>query len=203
MSSIDGAPVRNLTVCVGRHCGNCSRDDSQGRSQCYKPLIVTPHHEYDPVTLHHDIAVIKLRKSVLCSCNSAIPVCLPNRTENQSPITTRPLMPALLTGWGNDSISSRSGCLRKSNVRLITPYRGCKLSYLTYRADGSSTDGSCVGDTGAPLVFKSTGIDEEARYFLVAIVSWPWGKGYGTARETGVYTSVLSHLDWVNRLCTN
>jgi hypothetical protein len=184
----DGAPVENITVCVGQYCGNSSKS---GVSRCYEPVIVKTHKDYDPVTLDHNLAMVKLRNALLCSCETAMPVCLPNRTLSEFAV-----MPASLTGWHN------SRRLRKSDVRLITRDPACKLSNLTYRVDGNSViAGSCAADTGGPIVLQSMEINSIVQHFLIGIVSLPLATGCGTARESGVYTSVSSHLDWVNQAC--
>ena len=193
-------PINNITVCVGQHCGTCSKTDARGHSRCFKPISITPHHNFIPFTLN-DIAIIKLRNPILCSRNSAMPVYLPNRTQDSSNSNTGPLISSFVTGWEIiNSSGNPSECLRKMDVRVMTSYRGCELNYHTNRINGSPiNNGVCAGDSGGPLVFKR--MDDEGHYVLAGIVSWM--NGCGTARETGVYTSVFSHLDWVKQMCKN
>ena len=190
-----GAPINNITVCVGQeqHCGNCSQSDPQGRSLCFKPLSIIPHAQ-------DDIAVIKLRNPDLCSCSSAMPVCLPNTTRDGSDSNTAPPISSFVTGWervNSSAISSER--LRKTEVRLITSYHDCELDHLTYRIKDSSinSNGACAGDDGGPVIKRM----DDGHYVLAGIVSWM--KGCGTARETGVYTSAFTHLDWVEQMCKN
>ena len=196
-----GVPIDNITVCVGQEqqCGSCSQTDPQGRPRCFKPLSITPHHNFVPFELD-DIAVIKLRNPVLCSCNRAMPVCLPNKTQNGSDSNTGPPISSFLTGWKKvNSSDSPSECLHKTEVRLITSYQGCELNRLTYRISDSpiSNSGVCAGDMGGPIIFKRM----DDGYVLAGIVSWM--KGCGTAREAGVYSSIFTHLEWVEQMCKN
>ena len=195
----DGVPINNITVCVGQeqHCESCSESDPQGRSRCFKPLSIIPHHNFIPF-VQDDIAVLKLRNPVLCSCNRAVPACLPNKTQDGSARNTGPPISSFVTGWERVNISSE--CLLKTEVRLTTSYHACELNHLTYRINDSSinNNGACAGDNGGPVIFKRM---DDGRYVLAGIVSWM--KGCGTARETGVYTSAFSHLDWVEQMCKN
>ena len=107
-------------------------------------------------------------------------------------------MSSFVTGWEKvNSSNSPSECLRKTEVRLIISYRGCEVDHLTYRINGSPIKyGVCAGDNGGPLVQR---MGDKGHYVLAGIVSWM--KGCGTARETGVYTHVFTHLDWVEQMC--
>ena len=197
-----GVPINNISVCVGQeeHCGSCSQSDPQGRSRCFQPLSIIPHSNFIPF-VRDDIAVIKLRNPVLCSCNSAMPVCLPNTTRDGSDSNTGPPISSFVTGWERvNSSDISSDCLRKTDVRLITSYHGCEPNHLTYRIKDSLIDnnGACAGDDGGPVIFKRM---DDGHYVLAGIVSWM--KGCGTARETGVYTSAFTHLDWVEQMCKN
>ena len=193
-------PINNITVCVGQHCSSRLKTDPRGHSRCFKPISIRPHHNFIPFTLN-DIAIIKLRNPILCSRNSTMPVYLPNKTQERSDSNTGPLVSSFVTGWEKvNSSGSPLECLRKTEVRLITSYRGCELNHFTYRINGSPiNNGVCAGDSGGPLVFKR--MDDEGPYVLAGIVSWM--TGCGTARETGVYTSVFTHLDWIEQMCKN
>ena len=52
---------RDINVCLGRQCGDCSERDLEGSPQCSKPHSVAVHPQYDRFTLDNDIAVMKLR----------------------------------------------------------------------------------------------------------------------------------------------
>ena len=196
----DRVSISNLTVCVGQHCGGCSQNDPQGRFRCFKPLSITPHHNFIPFTLN-DIAIIKLRNPVLCSSNHTMPIYLPNKTQDGPGSNSEPIS-SFVTVWEKINLNdNRSECLRKTEVRLLTSSRGCEREHLTYRIKDRliSNNEVCTGDSGGPLVFKR--MDDEDHYVLAGIVSWM--RGCGTVRETGVYTSLLAHLDWVEQTCKN
>jgi secreted trypsin-like serine protease len=106
-----------------------------------------------------------------------------------------------VTSW-QKVISNRSHleCIRKKKVRLTTHYRGCEQSHLTYRIDDSPfSNGVCAGESGGPLVFER--VDDNVRYVLGGIVTWM--KDCGTARETGVFTNISTHLDWIKQTCSS
>ena len=195
-----GNHVQDITVCLGRQCGNCSENDSQGKPQCFQPQSVAVHPQYDSGTLNNDIAVMKLGQSPLMDCSRVYPVCLPNKTRDDSYI--RAHKHGIVTGWGKvNSTVSRSRCLRKGHVRLASR-RICGIRHSKYPITASmicATDynGACEGDSGGPLVVKNG--EYGGRYVLAGIVSW--GIGCGDVTKLGVYTNVLSHLEWIKNTC--
>jgi hypothetical protein len=192
--------IRNISVCLGRQCGNCSESDNQGNPQCFKHNSFTVHPGFDRRTLDNDIAIIKLPHSPSLDCTSVYPVCLPSKTRDGNFI--RAHREGIVTGWGKvNSTVSRSTCLRKGHVRLASR-RICDISHGKYDMTSSmmcATDynGACEGDSGGPLVVQNPQYDN--RYVLAGIVSW--GIGCGRTEKLGVYTSVLSHLDWIKDSC--
>ena len=58
-------------------------------------------------------------------------------------------------------------------------------------------NGVCEGDSGGPLLVQNREFGN--RYVLAGIVSW--GTGCGKKRTLGVYTRVLSHVDWIKNTC--
>ena len=195
-----GAHIPNFSVCLGRQCGNCSERDPEGNPQCFKPHSFAVHPQFDRRTLDNDIAVIKLRQSPSLDCTSVYPVCLPNETRDGMYI--RAHKQGIVTGWGRvNSTVSRSTCLREGHVYLASR-RICDMRHDKYPVTNSmmcATDynGACEGDSGGPLVVQNRQYGD--RYVLAGIVSW--GIGCGKAKKLGVYTSVLSHLDWIKNTC--
>ena len=195
-----GIQVRNITVCLGRRCGNCSANDLQGNPQCSNPQSIVEHPQFNESTLNNDIAVVKLKQPVTLHCAKALPVCLPDQARDGPYI--RLYRQGLVTGWGRvNSTVGRSTCLRKGHVRLASSHV-CSLRHSRYSITNSMMcatgyNGACEGNSGGPLVVKNRQYGD--RYVLAGIVSW--GIGCGEANQLGVYTSVLTHADWVKTAC--
>lgn len=193
---------REMSICLGRQCGNCSETDSEGHPQCFEDgsFDISLHPQFSRKTLENDVAIIKLKQSPLLDCMSVYPVCLPNETRDDSHMHARE--EGIVTGWGKvDSTVSRSTCLRQGNVRLASN-RICDLRHEKYPITKNmmcATDynGACEGDSGGPLVVQNPQYGN--RYVLAGIVSW--GEGCGKKKKLGVYTRVLSHLDWIKDTC--
>ena len=197
---LGGVFTKNVSVCVGRQCGNCSEVDVEGNPQCFRPKSTFIHPNFSRSTLDNDIAIIRLPKAVSCHCNSVFPVCLPNEKRDGSYL--RAGMEGIVTGWGRvNSSLSRSTCLRKGDVRLASR-NICSKRHPDYPITNSmmcATDynGACEGDSGGPLVIKNK--EYGHRFVLAGIVSW--GKGCGQAKGLGVYTKVLTHVNWIKQMC--
>lgn len=112
-----------------------------------------------------------------------------------------------VTGWGltvaDVRASSPSGLLA-AVLRLI-PASACTivgtnrpidpaLHLCAGPNDPARPADSCQGDSGGPLTWQGPG----RKWYLVGVVSWgPEGVcGGGTP---GIYTSVATHLDWIER----
>ena len=193
--------IQNISVCLGRQCGNCSERDAEGNPQCFRRHSFVVHPQFNSSTLDNDIAVIKLTQPPSLDCTSVYPVCLPNKTRDGFYI--RAQKQGIVTGWGRvNSTVSRSTCLRKGHVQLASR-RICDIRHNNPITNSMmcATDynGACEGDSGGPLVVQNRQYGD--RYVLAGIVSW--GTGCGTAKKLGVYTSVLSHLDWIMSTCAN
>ena len=195
-----GINPQDINVCLGRHCGNCSERDSEGKLQCSKSNSVAVHPQYDSGRLDNDIAVMKLKHPPLLDCTSVYPICLPNKTRDG--LYIRAHKQGTVTGWGRvDATAIKSTCLRKGRVRLVSR-RICAMKHSRFPITNSmmcATDynGACEGDSGGPLVFKNSGYGD--RHVLGGIVSW--GTGCGKANNLGIYTSVLNHVNWVKNAC--
>lgn len=196
-----GTEINNVTVCLGRHCGNCSDPDFGRKPQCFRPNRVAIHPSFDSQTLDNDIAVIRINPGARCHCSSVLPVCLPDAARDAEYI--RAQSGGVVTGWGRvNSTVSRSVCLRKGLVRLASR-RVCRIRHDKYPVTESmrcATDynGACEGDSGGPLVVQNPKYG--GRYVLAGVVSW--GSGCGISETLGVYTDVLHHLAWIRNECS-
>ena len=189
---------KNVTVCLGRQCGDCSSNDPEGNPQCSKPQSVAVHPLYDRLTMDNDIAVIKLRQPPSLDCTSVYPVCLPNRIRDG--LYIRAKQQGIVTGWGRvNSTVKKSTCLRKGSVQLVSRNICATKHYRVTTSMVCATDsnGACRGDSGGPLVVKNRLYG--GRYVLAGIVSW--GIDCGKGKTPGVYTNVLSHMKWIKNTC--
>jgi hypothetical protein len=191
---------RNISVCLGRHCGSCSEKDPLGSPQCFKPKSYEVHPQYDSGTLVNDILVMKIERPLKLNCTSVYPVCLPEK-ERDSLYIKRGAR-GIVTGWGEvKKTSGPSTCLRRGRADFVSR-RKCTEEHIKYTITkdmicATDKDGACDGDSGGPLVVKNKHFGN--RYVLAGIVSW--GVGCGRSDGHGVYTSALSHLNWIKKAC--
>ncbi|MCY3671268.1 MAG: serine protease [Alphaproteobacteria bacterium] len=152
-----------------------------------------PHEGFDPETLDHDIALIRLTANI----PDSRPVQLSSERLDQ--VFARPGVCATVTGWGK--ISEEGGgseLLRRADLP-IKATRSCDEAYpgqVTERNvcagyDEGGVD-SCQGDSGGPLVVRH---GDSGRYVQVGVVSW----GIGCARpgNPGIYTRVSQYIGWI------
>ncbi|XP_033235631.1 lectizyme-like [Drosophila pseudoobscura] len=105
-----------------------------------------------------------------------------------------------LYGWGKDGSMGLPDILQKLDVDILD-YESCiaampenhkvvDTNVCTYNA--GTTDGACNGDSGGPLISRST----DGSVYQVGVVSW----GYvpcSLTRYPSVYTSVYSFESWI------
>jgi len=174
-------------VFVGAH--DFTRTEASRKSISITKVIV--HETYDATgRLENDIALLKLATPITPS-NEVIPVCLPTRT----PAT---MTPSIVTGWGlmrdggsvsrilnqvgisiRDTSFCRSVGIRSDNTQICAGN--------TLASNGLVKD-SCQGDSGGPLITK-----DGNRWVLNGIVSY----GGSSCNGIGVYTNVVSYLNWI------
>lgn len=151
---------------------------------------VIRHRNFDGNSYNHDIALLKLRKSVVFTKNIR-PICLPER----------PFDPAgklgTVIGWGRTAEGGMlPGIVQEVQVPILTlsqcramKYRASKITNYMLCAGRGAMD-SCQGDSGGPLV-----VHNGDKYEIVGIVSW--GVGCGRPGYPGVYTRVSKYLNWL------
>ncbi|XP_075135100.1 transmembrane protease serine 5 [Leptodactylus fuscus] len=154
------------------------------------------HQKYHDRTHDYDIALMKLEKPLNYS-DSIRPVCLP-QYEQDLPAGSE----CWVSGWGHthpdNTHMPRS--LKEAMVPLISTKK-CNSSCIY---DGEITprmlcagyiDGkvdACQGDSGGPLVCQT-----DYTWRLVGVVSW--GMGCAEPNRPGVYTNIVSFLDWIHK----
>lgn len=150
--------------------------------------IVTPK-EYNTRTYHTDVAVLKLTGSLIGENIATIGLCEANWKLGDF---------IDVYGWGalSEYNNRESNQLRTVRVPLVTRKRCSDM----YRVDGSTITktmfcagdlkgkDACFGDSGGPAVFQNQ---------LCGVVSW----GVGCARTNfpGVYTSIKSVRNFIDR----
>ena len=192
--------IQSISVWLGRRCGNCSASDTQGNQQCSKPRSIVVHPQFNESTMDNDIAVMKLKQPASLHCARVLPICLPDQARDGPYF--RAHRQGLVTGWGRlNSTVKRSTCLQKGHVRLassrVCSIRNSGYSITSTMMCATDNNGACEENSGGPLVVKNRQYGD--RYVLAGIASW--GIGCGEANQLGVYTSVLSHVDWVKKTC--
>jgi len=151
------------------------------------------HENYNDVTYDHDIAIIKLDRSVIFS-KSIWPICLPQPAE------TFDRRRAFVIGWGTIYFGGpTSSTLQEVNVR-VWDQETCKNNYNKLNKKvtddmlcaGEQFKDSCQGDSGGPLNCQNP---ETKKWELCGVVSW--GAKCAEPEFPGVYTRVTNYLDWI------
>ncbi|XP_075687736.1 transmembrane protease serine 9-like [Rhinoderma darwinii] len=187
-----------LTVHLGTY--QISVPNTQEISVNVKTIIRNPN--YSSVSSMGDISLIELANNVAFTAY-ILPVCLP---------TAKVVFPmglmCWITGWGDiqtDVSLSSPQTLQEVQLPLIDAGTCDGLYHIDsgvsnsaaiiqndmicagYKAGGID---SCQGDSGGPLVCS-----EKGQWFLAGLVSW--GDGCGAKNRPGVYTQVISYMDWI------
>nr|XP_012144316.1 PREDICTED: transmembrane protease serine 9-like [Megachile rotundata] len=152
---------------------------------------VIRHRNFDMNSYNHDVALLKLRKSVKFS-KSIRPVCLPQSGSDPAG------KEGTVVGWGRTSEGGMlAGQVQEVQVPILSLTQCRKMKYRANRITdnmicaGRNAQDSCQGDSGGPLL-----VQEGDRIEIVGIVSW--GVGCGRAGYPGVYTRVTRYLKWIN-----
>ncbi|XP_033108586.1 transmembrane protease serine 9-like isoform X3 [Anneissia japonica] len=153
------------------------------------------HPDYNDETLDYDIALLRLRRSLVYS-DTVSPICLEtNETDNII------YDECFIAGWGNtDSdvfVDSGSDILLEANVPVI-PRTVCDTYYIGGITERMICAGyeegeidSCSGDSGGPLMCPSN----DGSWYVSGVTSW--GIGCAQAERPGVYANVPLLTSWV------
>ncbi len=178
--------VTDITIVAGRH----DLLDSDGQELAATRIIY--HSDYETAAPQHDIALIKLTKSV------AYTPTLLAKPENSIALDNGEVT---VVGWGSRGNGEFSTTLQQVTVPVVAnDVCNQRKSYGGRVADNmicaGSQDGgkdACYGDSGGPLFLETDDGWEQ-----VGIVSW--GQGCALPYKYGVYTRVSSYTDWIE-LC--
>uniref|UniRef100_A0A182FC41 CLIP domain-containing serine protease n=1 Tax=Anopheles albimanus TaxID=7167 RepID=A0A182FC41_ANOAL len=179
---------------------------SNGEKSCTDPPVdarietTVVYPQYNPWTLLHDIALIRMAQEVTFSY-SIKPICLPVRQDVRKLEHPR----YIVTGWGMTEKQTKSDVLLQAILDWV-PIKECEVTigkrarskHLSEEfqmcAGGKYRAATCQGDSGGPLGFNVRSIG--ARFVQFGIVS----TGANTCGEKsipGIYTRVSSYMDWI------
>ncbi|XP_077467109.1 transmembrane protease serine 5 isoform X2 [Stigmatopora argus] len=149
---------------------------------------------YNHLSHDSDIALMKLRTPLNFS-DTVRPVCLP-QYDYDPPGGTQ----CWISGWGYtqpDGVHS-SDTLKEAPIPIISTNK-CNSSCM-YNGEitpqmlcAGYTEGkvdACQGDSGGPLVCQDDNV-----WRLIGVVSW--GNGCAEPNHPGVYTKVVTFLEWI------
>jgi len=166
----------------------------------YRQIIrvakVIKHERYNiPKTMDNDITLLKLEKPAVIN-DYVSPVCLPKTDVPDGKM-------CYVTGWGNTEGTSNHGNLKQAAVPIVNRNACSRMNYNkvtdTMICAGYQDGGhdSCQGDSGGPFVCKT----DAGNWELQGVVSW--GYGCADAGKPGVYSRVVSNLDWIREKMAN
>ncbi|XP_071524498.1 trypsin-1-like [Panulirus ornatus] len=148
------------------------------------------HESHDPLTLAHDLALLRLATPVDVG-SEVRPIRLPNSTVNYTGTL------ATAAGWGRVSEGGKqSVTLQEVEVPVLSLAEcGVLYPHTSITSDvvcaGDPGKDTCQADSGGPLVVQ----EDAGRWVLLGITSW--GRGCGRPDSPGVYVRVSSYLGWV------
>ncbi|XP_059470181.1 melanization protease 1-like [Neocloeon triangulifer] len=160
-----------------------------------------PHPQYNPTTIHNDIALLRLNRDADFSVDSVRPICLPIAAIQFKNLDT--VKAFTVAGWGTTENGSSSQKLLFAYVPPVNNQK-CKETHSKQAqiiesqicAGGSNQD-SCDGDSGGPLMVDDVVHgDSSPRSVLVGVVSFGPVR-CGTKDQPGVYTRVGYYVAWI------
>jgi secreted trypsin-like serine protease len=167
-------------------------------SNLYGVSIVYQHPLYDSDRISHDIAVLKLSRSVTTS-SQITPVCLPS--SNDSSIVYDKILVAI--GWGLNENRVMPNLLQQTTLKVINGFNICRQASIysptrnlcVIDADTTRDSNICSGDSGGPLVYYNG-----SRWVIYGVAS------FGMTDDTdefcinvlpSYFTSVPYFLDYI------
>uniref|UniRef100_T1IV59 Peptidase S1 domain-containing protein n=1 Tax=Strigamia maritima TaxID=126957 RepID=T1IV59_STRMM len=180
--------ARLFSVALASH--DLSKTTTDKDAQLINVERVILHANFDQETSLHDIALLRLSKSVIFN-NKIHPICLPTAyMEIENKVVTA-------IGWGkttNDG--SYSNQLQEVKLRVENNSL-CQANYVnTITSEmicaGNGNKDSCQGDSGGPLMLEKGEI-----YIQVGVVSF--GLDCGIYGVPGVYTRIDQYLDFISK----
>uniref|UniRef100_A0A182XHR1 Peptidase S1 domain-containing protein n=1 Tax=Anopheles quadriannulatus TaxID=34691 RepID=A0A182XHR1_ANOQN len=196
-------PADGSVVRLGEHDMDNQTESAHVDVPVYKYVS---HPSYDTFDGHSDVAILFLTETV--EYNARIkPICLPTIEPVRSADFTG--YNPFIAGWGR---TKETGFEAKVLQELQIPIREneeCSQLYKKIRKLYSSKQfddavlcagfleggkDSCQGDSGGPLMLPYL-VNKKFHYFQIGIVSY--GVGCARAELPGVYTRVVTFVDWI------
>ncbi|RZC41676.1 Trypsin domain containing protein [Asbolus verrucosus] len=156
---------------------------------------VVPHPDFNPETLENDIGLAKLRLPVELT-DYIQPIALgTSKISNLARPTA--------VGWGQTSDASPALAATLNYVGLaVLTNEECRLTYggqITDNmvcVDGNYNEGTCIGDSGSPLVVRPIG----GTYLtLIGVSSFFSANGCESTDPSG-YTRTYPYTDWIKNV---
>uniref|UniRef100_UPI00358FE550 trypsin-2-like isoform X2 n=1 Tax=Myxine glutinosa TaxID=7769 RepID=UPI00358FE550 len=174
---------RSITLLLGKHRVRSAEPESEQYVRVDQHIR---HPDYDPETLDHDFALLRLARPARLSLHIK-PVMLPHCPGREGQTCT-------VSGWGlsKDGYPDELQCLQVP----ILPRNVCQKSYGSMFSSSMMCAGylegkqdACKGDSGGPLVCDGK---------LQGIVSW--GEGCSEKDKPGIYAKVFGAMSWIKKI---
>ncbi|XP_044266759.1 brachyurin-like [Tribolium madens] len=201
-----GALISNEWILTSAHCvynaitltirlGSIKLTGSDPNRVTLATSHVVPHPDFDPTTSKNDIGLIKLRLPVELT-DYIQPIALPSGKLANSANPTA-------LGWGQttDEDSELAPELQYVGLAVISNEE-CKLTFgsqITEEmvcVDGNYNQGTCLGDTGSPLVVRLIGGTYLQHHGVASFYS---GNGCESTDPSG-FTRTYAYLDWIKNV---
>jgi secreted trypsin-like serine protease len=177
----------DLHVLVGRR----SLQSHEGARLAVEKII--RHPSFDKISYSHDIALLHL-----VDATTIEPV---HFVDAQMVETMGQVRQAMVVGWGVTKDGIGANTLQRAQVPVV-PMATCQAFYADYGIILDATMfcagyeqgeiDACTGDSGGPLVIWN---GRQQEWIQIGIISW--GSGCAEAGIYGVYTQVVSFVDWI------
>ncbi|KAK3580122.1 hypothetical protein CHS0354_034062 [Potamilus streckersoni] len=203
------------------YIGRTSKSDKGGIFIETSMADTIAHNEYNNITLHNDVRVVKLVNPVVYNREKpfAAPICLYNASEFPE-IKYEDLFKAksrgVVTGWGqvkeggasSDNLKQLQIQIENDTICADKVPNKTKEQFnksVNFCARGKGKDGkvidSCNGDSGGPFVVKVEKVDSSKKrksaIIQIGIVSW--GLKCATPDSLGYYVRLNRDLiKWIN-----
>ncbi|XP_005183221.1 seminase-like [Musca domestica] len=162
--------------------GGVSTVDGEGEERYIEKIIV--HPEYDPQTMHSDVAVIKLDEPMRGLNIRPIAICSHRLREGD---------PLQVSGWGQTHDNGEMSEELRTVSMPVSPWAMCEKEYglfvekNMFCGSGFEAKGHCLGDSGGPAIHLGE---------LCGVISFAYK--CGEVGRTSAFTDVFSVRDFID-----